>query len=114
MNGSITNREPLESGPLAADSAGPAVDLGCEICVRQEPSAWVTERAARATAVIRRQHLDHPDIRTKLLEVAADLCGLCQGEPERAEDAAAHARTLFATAVTPSNPRPLLSGEGRD
>ncbi|HYH20685.1 MAG TPA: hypothetical protein VD995_18915 [Azospirillum sp.] len=103
MNGSI-NGEPPARGPTKTDSAGSVVDLGCELCVRQEPAVWVSERAERANALIRLLHLDNPDIRAKLLAVATDLCGLCQGEPERAENAAAHARALFTTAVTPSGP----------
>jgi len=109
MTGSIED-EPPARGPATADSAGgvavpvvagPVADLGCEICVRQEPAAWISERAERANALIRLLHLDNPDIRSKLLAVASDLCGLCAGEPERAETAATHARALFTTAVTP-------------
>ncbi|HYD67011.1 hypothetical protein [Azospirillum sp.] len=104
MTGSI-EYEPPARGPAAADSAAaiadPVVDLGCEICVRQEPAAWISERAERANALIRLLHLDNPDIRSKLLAVASDLCGLCAGAPERAENAATHARALFTTAVTP-------------
>lgn len=103
MNGSIEG-EPPGRGPTRTDSAGTEVDLGCETCVQQEPAAWVSERAERANAMIRLLHLDNPDIRSKLLAVATDLCGLCQGAPERAENAAAHARALFTTAVTPAGP----------
>ncbi|HEY0834433.1 MAG TPA: hypothetical protein VGE72_11040 [Azospirillum sp.] len=80
------------------------MELGCEICVQRGPDGWVSERAERASSMIRLLHLDNPDIRCKLLEVAGDLCGLCQGEPDRAENAAAHARSLFSAAVTPSGP----------